>query len=1075
MSSTDKEQKLVDYLKWVTADLHQARERVKELESGLSEPIAIVGMGCRFPGGVRSPQELWRLVADGKDAVAGFPTDRGWPVDELYHPDPEHLGTSVAKEGGFLYDANHFDARFFGISPRDAQAIDPQQRLLLETAWEAFEDAGVDPTALRGSRTGVFAGVMYSDYGARLHPAPEGFEGLVGSGSAGSVASGRVAYTLGFEGPAVTVDTACSSSLVALHLAVQALRQGDCELALAGGVTVMATPGVFIEFSRQRGQSPDGRCKSFSAAADGAGWAEGVGLLLVERLSDARRNGHEVLAVVRGSAINQDGASNGLTAPNGPAQERLIRQTLADARLRSADVDVVEGHGTGTTLGDPIEAQAILATYGQDRPADQPLRLGSIKSNIGHAQAAAGVAGVIKMVMAMRNGVLPKSLHMDEPSPHVDWEAGAVSLLAQAEPWERNGHPRRAGVSSFGISGTNAHVILEEPPAPEEQDSPDAAPGPQLPERTGPFVWPLSAKTDRALREQAKRLNAWLEERPQATAGDVAHSLAATRAAFDYRATVVGADTDVLRAGLQSLASGRSHSAVVTGDATRPGRLAFLFTGQGAQHAGMGQELYNTYPAYADAYDTVLAHFDPELRDIISTNPDGRLDQTRHTQPALFAIEVALYRLLESWGIRPDYLAGHSIGELTAAHCAGVLTLHDAATLVTARAHLMQSAQTGGAMAAIQATEDELQPELGESVSIAAVNGPQSTVIAGDHDKVTAIADRWKHNGRKTKLLNVSHAFHSPHMDTILDEFHTVAATLTYHAPQIPVISNVTGHLATDEELRDPAYWTRHIRAAVRFHHGITTLHDAGVTTFLELGPDATLTAMAANTLAGSPAVLVPALRPDRPEPEGLLTAAATVHVNGHSVALPAHGERVALPTYAFQRRRYWLDPVAGVGAGVVRAADGELWEAVDAGDEATLARLLSLDAEQRAALSELLPALADWHGARGSVTAPQDAPEDGAPVTLRNRLAELPADEVDGVLREAVRQYTADVLGLGDAELIDVRLDFLELGMSSFTALELSKRLGAEGMELDPVAIYDHPTPAALAEHLRGALLTTP
>ncbi|MGP3972105.1 type I polyketide synthase [Streptomyces sp. 6N223] len=1077
MSSTSptggasKEEKLVDYLKWVTADLHQARERVRELESGLTEPIAVVGIGCRFPGDVRSAEELWRLVAEGRDAVAGFPDDRGWPTDELYDPDPEHLGTSVAKEGGFLYDAAEFDPGFFGIAPREALAIDPQQRLLLETAWEAFEDAGIDPTALRGSRTGVFAGVMYDDYGARLHPAPEGFEGLVGSGSAASVASGRVAYTLGFEGPAVSVDTACSSSLVALHLAARALRQGECDLALAGGVTVMATPGVFIEFSRQRGQAPDGRCKSFSAAADGAGWGEGVGLLLVERLSDARRNGHPVLAVIRGSAVNQDGASNGLTAPNGPSQERLIRQALADARLRSADVDVVEGHGTGTTLGDPIEAQALLATYGQDRPEDRPLWLGSIKSNIGHTQAAAGVAGVIKMVMAMRNGLLPQTLHVDEPTPHVDWEAGAVSLLAEPQPWEPTDRPRRAAVSSFGISGTNAHVILEEPPA-DEPEGEDHGVG----EHHGPVAWVLSAKTDGALRDQARRLEEWVETHAEVRATDVAHSLVTTRALFDHRAVIIGQDDEKRLAALQALAADEPHPHVVTGNATQPGKLAYLFTGQGSQRAGMGQQLYATYPAFAHAYDEVLTHFTPKLREIITTG-EG-LDRTEHTQPALFTLQVALYRLLETHGLQPDYLAGHSIGELAAAHCAGILTLPDACTLVAARARLMQSAPEGGAMAALQATEDDITPHLTHGISLAAINGPTSVVIAGDTDQVTTLAQQWKHNGKKAKLLNVSHAFHSPHMDPVLDHFQETATTLTYHPAHTPIISTLTGETAQDGQLQDPTYWTHQIRQPVRFHHAITQLHTLGVTTFIELGPDGTLTAMAHETLGPVSVVQAPTLHPEREEPVTVVRALGAAYAAGHRVEWPvAAGGRTSLPAYAFQRQRFWLDPVPADAFG---AAGGELWEAVARADQEGLASLLELDEGQREALAALLPALAGWHdrlrewererqrAAVGVLEVPQEI---SGGVSLRERLADASAGERDKILLEAVRQYTAEVLGHDSTELIDVEQEFLELGLSSFTAMELSKRLGADGLELDPIAIYDHPTPAALAEHLRTVL----
>ncbi|WP_405593445.1 type I polyketide synthase [Streptomyces sp. NBC_01092] len=924
------------------------------------DPVVIVGMGCRFPGGVTTPDQLWDLLASGSDGLTPFPADRGWDVERLYHPDPGHSGTTYARVGGFLHDAADFDAELFGISPREALAMDPQQRLLLETAWEALERAGIDPLSLRGSATGVFAGTNGQDYRETAHTRGEDVEGYVATGSAASVLSGRLSYTLGLEGPALTVDTACSSALVALHLAAQAIRQGECRTALAGGVTVMATPGIFVEFSRQRALSADGRCKAFAEGADGTGWSEGAAVLVLERLSDARRAGHPVLAVLRGSAVNQDGASNGLTAPNGPSQQRVIRQALTAAGLRPGDVDAVEAHGTGTGLGDPIEAQALLATYGQDR--DEPLWLGSVKSNIGHTQAAAGAAGVMKMVLALRAGQLPPTLHVDAPSSRVDWGSGAVRLLTEAQPWPRGEQPRRAGVSAFGISGTNAHIILEEPPAAEA-----AAPA----RSTGTVPWILSGRTRQALRDQAARLVAHLADRPGLAPADVGRTLATARAALDHRAVLIGADTDTLTAAAAALADGDTTTPVTS--VAGEGRTVWAFTGQGSQRPGMGRELYEAFPAFAAALDEVCAlldaepGFDTPLRTVMFAAPDtseaALLGRTGYAQAALFALQVALAELLRSWGLAPDALVGHSIGELAAAHTAGVLELPDAVRLVAARARLMQALPEGGAMAAVEADPEEVAPWLTDGAVVAAVNGPAAVVVSGTEAAVDAVLTLAREQRRRVTRLKVSHAFHSPLMEPMLAEFAAVAGDLTYRRPRIPAVSTVTGGPLAADDWASADYWVRQVRRPVLFHDAVRTVTaELGATRLLELGPDPVLAALAQRT-APDLTVAVAALRAGRAEPAALLTAVGELFVRGTrvdwaEVLRDTDARLTDLPTYAFQRERFWLpDRAAHQPAG--RGSEDEFWQLVDTADPAAVAQELGLP--ERASLDALLPALTQW------------------------------------------------------------------------------------------------------------------
>ncbi|MFD1503328.1 type I polyketide synthase, partial [Streptosporangium lutulentum] len=1023
------EQVLRDYLKRATADLRQTRRLLREAEEAAHEPIAIVGMSCRFPGGADTPEDLWRLLAAGGDALTDFPDDRGWNVEDIYHPEPGQAGKTCTRRGGFLHDAGDFDAGFFGVSPREALAMDPQQRLLLESSWEVFERAGIDPATVRGSQTGVFLGVIFQGYGPRPSDPGEDLEGYLLTGGTTSVASGRVAYTFGLEGPALTIDTACSSSLVALHLAVQALRKGECSMALVGGVTVMATPGIFLEMSRQRGIAQDGHCKAFAAAADGTGFSDGLGLILVERLSDARRLGHNVLAVVRGSAVNQDGASNGLTAPSGPAQERAIEQALADACLTTADVDAVEAHGTGTTLGDPIEAQALLATYGQNR--QQPLLLGSVKSNIGHTQAAAGVAGIIKMVMAMRHGVLPRTLHVDEPSPHVDWTAGSVELLTANVPWPETGQPRRAAVSAFGISGTNAHVVLEEAPPADEPEAEDGT-EPAAPELTALRPWTLSARSERALRDQAVRLLETVRADPALDPADVGAALVATRAAFDRRAVILAAGRDGFLAGLQAVADGdgtADGATLVHGTAGDPGQVAFVFPGQGSQWAGMAVDLLDsseTFAASIQASEEALRpHVDWSLTGVLRGAPGApSLERVDVVQPALFAVMVALAALWQAHGVTPAAVVGHSQGEIAAAHVAGALTLADAAKIVALRSKaLVALAGTGGMVSLALPADDAraLVERWDGRVEIAAVNGPRATVVAGDAQALTELLAHCETGNVRARRIPVDYASHSAHVEAIREDLLRTLAGVTPVASAVAFYSTVTGERLDTTGL-DAGYWYRNLRHTVDLDGAVRALRRDGYGTFVESSPHPVLT-VGLQEILDDAGVVVGSLRRDQPGPARFLTSMAELHARGGQVdwRQAAGGTRLELPTYPFERTRYWLDAQAAPG----HPDDALFWDAVEREDIQTLAGTLDVDGPS---LDAVVPALSSWRRRRhGKATVDgrryrvswKQIPDAGTATLTGTWLVITPGGGADGgtAVADALARHGAAVL---TAELAD-------------------------------------------------------
>ncbi len=1071
------------------------QSQVETFENQKIEPIAIIGMSCRFPGGVNSPEAFWQLLHDGVDAIAEVPLAR-WNIDDYYDRDPDAPGKLYTRDGGFISNIDRFDAPFFGISPREAHSLDPQQRLLLEVSWEAIERANIVPDQLFNSLTGVFIGIASNDYLNQLATC-EMPQAYWGTGNAASAATGRLSYILGLTGPNLAIETACSSSLVSVHLACQSLRQRECNMALAGGVNLLLSPELSIVFSKAKMLSPDGRCKTFDASANGYVRGEGCGIIVLKRLSDAVANQDNILAVIRGTAINQDGPSGGLTVPNGPSQVAVIRQALANGGVDAADVSYIEAHGTGTSLGDPIEVGAIGTVFGSNHSVEHPVIIGSAKTNIGHLEVAAGIAGLMKVVLQLQHQKIAPSLHFNQPNPYINWSDLPVEVSTQLTPWQRNGKSRLAGVSSFGFSGTNAHAILEEAPIQvrsekrcdpaSAQDARECAPresearSEDIAERPI-HILTLSAKTEKALEDLVSSYQKHLEKYPDLAVADVCYTANTGRKHFKHRLAVIASDQKELAEKLLYQKTGKEVVGLSCGEfdsGSASSKLAFLFTGQGSQYVDMGKQLYEQAPTFRKALDRcdqiLQPYLEVPLLEVIhpkDAQKSSVLDQTGYTQPALFAIEYALAKLWESWGIKPNVVMGHSVGEYVAACVAEVFSLEDGLKLIAMRGRLMQQLPSGGEMVSVMASESQVTEAIGEyssRVTIAAINGPENIVISGESEAIATICSKLEAMGVKTKHLQVSHAFHSPLMEPMLAEFEAAAQEVTYSQPRIPVISNVTGQKVSSE-MTTAKYWVNHVRQPVKFAQSMNTLNEQGYELFLEVGPKPILLGMGRQCLPEDVGEWLPSLRPGVEELQQILSSLGTLYVRGAKVDWSGFDkdyicEKVALPTYPFQRQRYWIENSEKESATIIQENNSSLIvNLLNKGDIEGLTKELNQEhnftKDEYKLLPKLLHSLINRH--QNYLKSSDNS------TGILQQLEKTPNKDRQHLIIKYLQDVVGKILGLDRPQNIEANLGFVDMGLNYSMMLEVREILQTSlGCSVSVSTLVEHFNIQQLSDYL--------